>query len=121
MSTKNKKSVASQALLEMDAITSAIKEESKNTLNTLLSEAVRNALRESCEEEEDKEYDIEEEDVDMKYVADSSKIVAVTYGQGQTAYKTFILNYNSYSVILKYNGQTYCLDAGEFITINHNA
>ena len=64
MSTKNKKSVASQALLEMDAITSAIKEESKNTLNTLLSEAVRNALRESCEEEEDKEYDIEEEDAD---------------------------------------------------------
>ena len=40
MSTKNKKSVASQALLEMDAITSAIKEESKNTLNTLLAEAV---------------------------------------------------------------------------------
>lgn len=58
MSTKNKKSVASQALLEMDAITSAIKEESKNTLNTLLAEAVRNALREGCEEEEDKEYDI---------------------------------------------------------------
>lgn len=56
MSTKNKKNVASQALLEMDAITSAIKEESKNTLNTLLGEAVRNALRESCEEE--KEYDV---------------------------------------------------------------
>ena len=58
MSTKNKKNLASQALLEMDAITSAIKEESKNTLNTLLAEAVRNALREGCEEEEDKEYDI---------------------------------------------------------------
>jgi hypothetical protein len=56
MSTKNKKNIASQALLEMDAITSAIKEESKNTLNILLSEAVRNALRESCEEE--KEYDV---------------------------------------------------------------
>ena len=55
MSTKNKKNLASQALLEMDAITSAIKEESKNTLNTLLAEAVRNALREGCEEEEDKE------------------------------------------------------------------
>ena len=58
MSTKNKKNLASQALLEMDAITSAIKEESKNTLNTLLAEAVRNALREGCEEEEDKEYDV---------------------------------------------------------------
>ena len=69
MSTKNKKSVASQALLEMDAITSAIKEESKNTLNTLLAEAVRNALREGCEEEEDKEYDVvddEQNDADDK-------------------------------------------------------
>lgn len=64
MSAKNKKSVASQALLEMDAITSAIKEESKNTLNTLLAEAVRNALREGCEEEEDKEYDIVDDEND---------------------------------------------------------
>ena len=63
----------------------------------------------------------EEEEVDTKYVADSSKIVAVTYGKGKTAYKTFILNYNSYSIILEYNGQTYCLDAGEFLTIDHNA
>ena len=64
MSTKNKKSVVSQALLEMDAITSSIKEESKNTLNTLLAEAVRNVLREGCEEEEDKEYDIVDDDKD---------------------------------------------------------
>lgn len=53
MSTKNKKSVASQALLDMDALTSAIKEESKKSLNTLLSEAVKNALREECEDEDD--------------------------------------------------------------------
>lgn len=66
MSAKNKKSVASQALLEMDAITSAIKEESKNTLNTLLAEAVRNALREGCEEEEDKEYDIVDDENDTE-------------------------------------------------------
>ena len=43
MSTKNK-NLASQALLEMDAITSAIKEESKNTLNTI-SRGCSNALR----------------------------------------------------------------------------
>jgi hypothetical protein len=65
MSTKNKKNIVSQALLEMDAITSAIKEESKNTLNTFLAEAVRNALREGCEEEEEKDYDvIDEKDTD---------------------------------------------------------
>ena len=76
MSTKNKKSVASQALLEMDAITSAIKEESKNTLNTLLAEAVRNALREGCEEEEDKEYDIVDDQNDAEDKEDDSTEVS---------------------------------------------
>lgn len=60
MSTKNK-SIASQALLEMDAITSAIKEESKKSLNTLLSEAVKKALRESCNEEDD-DYEVQDGD-----------------------------------------------------------
>lgn len=62
MSTKNKKSVVSQALLEMDEITSAIKEESKKSIKNLLSEAVREALREGCEEEEEKDYEIEDEE-----------------------------------------------------------
>jgi hypothetical protein len=68
MSTKNNKSVVSQALLEMDAITSAIKEESKNTLNTFLAEAVRNVLREGCEEEDEKDYDVidEKDNADKK-------------------------------------------------------
>ena len=57
MSTKDKKSVASQALLEMDAITNALKEESKKSLNTLLAEAVKSALREGCEDEDDAEED----------------------------------------------------------------
>lgn len=59
MSTKNK-SIASQALLEMDAITSALKEESKNTISNLLTEAVKNALRESANEED--EYEVQEGD-----------------------------------------------------------
>lgn len=61
MSTKKNKSMVSQALLEMDEITSAIKEESKKSLKNLLSEAVRDALRESCEEEE-KDYEIEDDE-----------------------------------------------------------
>lgn len=56
MSTK-KNSIASQALLDMDAITSAIKEESKKSLNALLTEAVKNALREGCNEE-DEDYEV---------------------------------------------------------------
>ena len=58
MSTKNKKSTMAQALLEMDDITNAIKEESKKSLNILLSEAVKNALREGCDEESDDEYEV---------------------------------------------------------------
>ena len=47
MSTKKNKSMVSQALLEMEEITSAIKEESKKSLNALLSEAVRDAIKEA--------------------------------------------------------------------------
>ncbi len=74
MSTKNK-SIASQALLEMDAITSAIKEESKKSLNTLLSEAVKTALRESCDEDDDKGevIDDEEESTTEKKPSDKKK------------------------------------------------
>lgn len=70
MSTKNKKSVASQALLDMDALTSAIKEESKKSLNTLLSEAVKNALREECEDEND---DQENNDDDYEVIDNTEK------------------------------------------------
>ena len=58
MSTNNKKSTLTQALLEMEEITSAIKEESKKSLNALLSEAVRDAIRKSCNESEDDEYEV---------------------------------------------------------------
>lgn len=58
MSTNNKKSTLTQALLEMEEITSAIKEESKKSLNALLSEAVRDAIRESCNEAEEDEYEV---------------------------------------------------------------
>lgn len=51
----NKKSITSQALKEMDAIKSAIKEESKNTIKAMLSEAVKNALRESIDDDDDME------------------------------------------------------------------
>ena len=49
----NKKSISSQALLEMNEIKNAIKEESKNTIKAMLSEAVKNALRESIDDDDD--------------------------------------------------------------------
>lgn len=66
MSTNNKNNVASQALLEMDNITSAIKEESKKSLGMLLTEAVKNAIRENCNEENDDEEDDDYEVIDEK-------------------------------------------------------
>lgn len=62
MSTNNKKSTLTQALLEMEEITSAIKEESKKSLNALLSEAVRDAIRESCNEDEEEEYEVTDDE-----------------------------------------------------------
>lgn len=75
MSTKNK-SVAAQALLEMDSITSAIKEESKKSIKNLLKESVAQALRESCEneeEDEDKPEIYNENDADDKKENDSAE------------------------------------------------
>lgn len=62
MSTKNKNNMVTQALLEMDAITAAIKEESKNSIKTLLAESVKNAIRESCNEADDDEYVVDGEE-----------------------------------------------------------
>lgn len=56
MNTKNK-SIASQALLEMDDITKTLQTESKKTLSAMLSEAVKNAIREGCDDENDDEDD----------------------------------------------------------------
>ena len=41
MSTKNKKNIASQALLEMESLKDSIKEESKNTLKSMLADVVK--------------------------------------------------------------------------------
>jgi len=58
--SKNNKNTASEALLEMNSIKDAIKEESKNTLRAMLGDVVKDVLRESIEEEkEDDEDDYE--------------------------------------------------------------
>ena len=60
MSANNKKNMVTQALLEMDEITAAIKEESVKALNTLLVESVKDAIRMSCDESQDDEYEVED-------------------------------------------------------------
>ena len=49
----NKKSISSQALLEMNDIKKAIKEESKSTIKSMLADAVKDVLRESIDEEDE--------------------------------------------------------------------
>ena len=53
-------------------------------------------------------------------VVDNKRIVAVTYGTGNAAYKTFILNYNSYSVRVVYNGTVYTIASGDYVVIEYS-
>lgn len=65
--SKTNNSIASQALMEMESIKAAIKEESKNTLKALLAEEVKNAIREAAEDEED------DDDMEIEDSADDKK------------------------------------------------
>ena len=66
-----------------------------------------------------------EENVENKK-ADNNQIVIVTYGDrdatthAKTAYKSFILNYNNYSVIVEYNGVVYTIPSGGYVVLYHN-
>ena len=53
MSAKNKKSVAAEALMEMDSIKSALKEESKSTIQSLLQETVKDFMNKSIDDDDD--------------------------------------------------------------------
>ncbi len=59
-----------------------------------------------------------------RYVSDDGRIVSVTYGQpkaegGYTPYKTFVLNYNNFSVNVVYEGITYTIPAYGYVTVHH--
>ncbi len=68
---------------------------------------------------------VEEETQDeSKYVSNDGRIVAVTYGTPKNdgtydSYKTFVLNYNNFSVSVVYEGVTYTIPAYSYVTINY--
>ncbi len=68
---------------------------------------------------------VEDEDQDeSKYLSDDGRIVAVTYGVlNDTAsyddYRTFVLNYNNFSVSVTYDGINYTIPAFSYVVINH--
>lgn len=56
--------------------------------------------------------------VNNKYLVDDGTIVAVTYGEMGDDYKTFILNYNYFTISVEYDGQTYEIDKYGFVEID---
>ncbi len=69
----------------------------------------------------------EEEDEDeeaSRYLSDDGRIVSVTYGDknadgSYSAYKTFILNYNNFSVNVEYEDVTYTIPAYGYVVVMH--
>ena len=73
-------------------------------------------------EEETEEEETESEitsTINERYLLDDGSIVAVTYGEKGDAYRTFILNYNYFSISVEYNGETYEIDRYGFVVIDH--
>ena len=59
-----------------------------------------------------------------RYLSDDGRIVSVTYGDknadgSYSAYKTFILNYNNFSVSVEYDGVTYTIPAYGYVIVMH--
>ena len=74
-----------------------------------------------AEEGEDSE---EEEEEASRYLSDDGRIVSVTYGTknadgSYSAYKTFILNYNNFSVNVEYGDVTYTIPAYGYVVVMH--
>lgn len=76
MSSVKDKNIVSEAMLDMENIKKAIKEESKQTIATLLNETVKNSIREAIEDDDKKEEKAtkkEEEKQDGTPVAEPEK------------------------------------------------
>ncbi len=66
----------------------------------------------------------EDEDEASRYLSDDGRIVSVTYGDqnadgSYSAYKTFILNYNNFSVNVEYADVTYTIPAYGYVIVMH--
>jgi hypothetical protein len=66
----------------------------------------------------------DDEEESSRYVSNDGRIVSVTYGDknadgSYSAYKTFILNYNNFSVSVEYDGVTYTIPAYGYVIVMH--
>ena len=69
--------------------------------------------------EEEEEEVVEEEFLPAKYKLEDGSIVAVTYGEEGEPYKTFLLNYNYFDIIVEYEGTNYEIDAYGYAVLTH--
>ena len=71
-------------------------------------------------EKTDEGTDVTVKDENERYHVTNNNVVAVTYGDSKdAAYKTFLLNYNSYAVRVTYNGIVYTVEAGGYVMITY--
>lgn len=81
----------------------------------ITEEVIDEMVRDSVIAEED------EEEETSKYLTNDGRIVAVTYGSlngsSYTNDKTFLLNYNNFSVSVRYDGVTYTIPAYGYVVI----
>lgn len=63
---------------------------------------------------------------DDRFISDNNQIVIVTYGDRddktheKVAYKSFILNYNGYAVVVEYEGVMYTIPRGGYVVVYHD-
>ena len=57
--------------------------------------------------------------INERYLLDDGSIVAVTYGEEGAPYRTFLLNYNYFTISVEYDGETYEIDRYDFVVIDH--
>ncbi len=69
--------------------------------------------------EEEEEEETVAEFMPAKYKLDDGLIVAVTYGEVGEPYKTFLLNYNYFDIIVEYEGTNYEIEAYGYAVVMH--
>ena len=121
--------IYSQAFIDDTALLldemAAVVEEMNGIVATIqgYQDSILEVAKEYLAAEEDDEAEDEENDgraaINERYLLDDGSIVAVTYGEENEPYRTFILNYNYFTVSVEYNGETYELDRYGFVVIDH--
>ena len=85
---------------------------------------ITDTMFEDCFKDKASNANDDTDDEASRYVSDDGRIVSVTYGEKTAAgtyapYKTFILNYNNFSVQVVYNGVTYTIPAYSYVAVYH--